>query len=378
MPNRTRRAFTLVELPAVSERKRGAFTLVELLVVIGIIALLISILLPTLGRARKAANNVKCSANLRSIVQGMQIYAAQYNGYIPGSAHTTARFIYVNPAASPTLQLNPAFGDGNCPSVCGIFDWMSPIARVMAIRFDEGGSTASRKSRFEQLVNHPAFKCPENEFRAVPFSGSPIAYTGPMVSYNTAMGFMLTRNNTGTNNTSGATGPTGRTIGRIDQNPPSGYNVKVTKVGNPARKIYIADGARFSNTAVPPDVDLTYTGGNGGAFSDQGAGARFSQSWDRGLAQGNNNRAGGGTDARIYAYRHGQIAIRGRGDIFKFNAGFFDGHVETLGDLQGAEPSLWFPKGTQLVVDTNQMYQDVITRHYKGQTYPSSGYFMVP
>jgi prepilin-type N-terminal cleavage/methylation domain-containing protein/prepilin-type processing-associated H-X9-DG protein len=59
------------------------FTLVELLVVIGIIALLISILLPTLGRAREAALKTTCTSNLRQIHNAMQLYANANRGYLP-------------------------------------------------------------------------------------------------------------------------------------------------------------------------------------------------------------------------------------------------------------------------------------------------------
>jgi prepilin-type N-terminal cleavage/methylation domain-containing protein len=98
---------------AVRKRPKSAFTLVELLVVIGIIALLVSILLPTLNRAREAARRTQCLSNLRSIGQMINMYANQFNGAIPigFSTGSGSAGVYQNnysigrkqPSTSPTV-----------------------------------------------------------------------------------------------------------------------------------------------------------------------------------------------------------------------------------------------------------------------------------
>lgn len=89
----------------------AAFTLVELLVVIGIIAVLIAMLLPTLSAARKQASQVVCLANIRSQLQAIHMYANDNKGaLVSGSANPLlyagqAPFLPINSLATFQLWL---------------------------------------------------------------------------------------------------------------------------------------------------------------------------------------------------------------------------------------------------------------------------------
>src|SRR5205814_2890342 len=140
------RESTRADSPAPRKRKAKGFTLVELLVVIGIIAVLISILLPTIGRARKQANTIACMATLRSIGQAMFIYVGENKGSLPYSYYTSSM-----PSGSAEVQ-----GDANST----VYVWWS-VLRAYLRRggnmdnsiINNDGSTSTRFMR--------AFACPE-------------------------------------------------------------------------------------------------------------------------------------------------------------------------------------------------------------------------
>ncbi|MFT3786424.1 MAG: DUF1559 domain-containing protein [Tepidisphaeraceae bacterium] len=117
---------------------RSAFTLVELLVVIGIIALLVSILLPALSSAREQANSVKCKANLKQMGTALRMYIEQWK-YYPGCYAPGGGSSY---AVWPT-RLRTMMGGGQgvfrCPSRDASVDWkVNDTTAPVAVDADTG------------------------------------------------------------------------------------------------------------------------------------------------------------------------------------------------------------------------------------------------
>lgn len=139
-------------------RSTTGFTLVELLVVIGIIALLISILLPALGKARDSANTVKCAANLKSVGQGFAQFLAVNKGVYP------AAYRYNNQNGDPVADVKQE----PVSDIHGYTHWSyfiygegkAPLNAFTCPTLNEGGLPPSNPASPADLASGQSFSQP--------------------------------------------------------------------------------------------------------------------------------------------------------------------------------------------------------------------------
>lgn len=152
-----------------TNRKSG-FTLIELLVVIAIIALLIGILLPALGKARKAAQQLKDQTQIRSILTSMAVFASNNKDTYPlPSRIDKANNTIIEPGAGPV-------GKDTTRNIFSILVFDGSIPTEMAIGTTEPNGQFEQYKEY-QLANPTGAAIPELALWDPKFSANPLDAT---------------------------------------------------------------------------------------------------------------------------------------------------------------------------------------------------------
>ncbi|HAI11703.1 MAG TPA: hypothetical protein DCM28_08360 [Phycisphaerales bacterium] len=139
----------------------NGFTLIELLVVISIVALLISILLPALGKAREAARVSQCTTNVRQIGMAMIMWGGNNKDYMPSDPENRGRRSFENTGLEEVLTKAGLLGKCNRPEgwggangrtvTGGVF--LCPASPMFKTE-DDAGNGGSRYAHRENPTSH--------------------------------------------------------------------------------------------------------------------------------------------------------------------------------------------------------------------------------
>ncbi len=311
IPARHIGSFTQAEMPVVSKCKCRAFTLIELLVVVAIIALLTSLLVPAVQAARDQAKLTLCLSNQRNLAVAMHLYVDSFDAALPGSPNTSG----VGPRQDPpdtTIATNA-------------FDYASPLLAFL------NTAVPPNRARRQELTRQGVFKCPANTQQAEPWTAYQLIpdaadfTTTQAASYLTCWNFLLAGDAYG-----GAQIVPGVPYWLYGAGwaevAPKDYLPKITSIGSPAKKIFVADAARYVDENDHFTYDIGYGFFGAGSYSGSGAWWIGSREYGQDLP------------AADYSYRHNDGIA----------AAFYDGHCEYISREQSHRAVYWYPSGTVL------------------------------
>jgi len=337
--------------------KRHGFTLIELLVVVSIITLLMSILIPSMRKARDHAKEVACGSLMRGLGNGLANYFYENSDWIPGMNTSGAglRSKRMIAQAEPESYKNKRMP-------VQAHDWLSPI-------IDEPNLPDKRAERFAFLLEQ--YRCPAvgdlNSIaygldEAPDFDDLKEIRRWNSISYLMPVHFQFwgqnQKNRTLTSMEDFSMVPVkAKAAPDTWEVLAKDFKSKLQQVGNAGTKVFIADGTRFLTSPEEGvlDHDVSLFPNLFGSFTSTGAWWRGStaygvhpesESWGESPNTGEGSHSKGQNLRLSYRHSsHDRFDGHAKNNFGLINALFFDGHVTLMNDENSRDIDSWYPKG---------------------------------